>query len=106
MPDSAPLSTARKANAVEPNVTARDVTTGSFPSSRKVHVAGRRHGDLRVAMREIDLEPSANEAALRVYDTSGPISRIDRKSTRLNSSHRCISYAVFCLKKKKNTHVN
>src|SRR5437879_8469833 len=27
---------------------------------------------------------------------------LDRKSTRLNSSHRCISYAVFCLKKKKN----
>src|SRR5437764_6393403 len=27
--------------------------------------------------------------------------RRDRKSTRLNSSHRCISYAVFCLKKKK-----
>src|SRR5437762_2559247 len=28
---------------------------------------------------------------------------VDRKSTRLNSSHRCISYAVFCLKKKKYT---
>src|SRR5438034_5890720 len=28
---------------------------------------------------------------------------IDRKSTRLNSSHTVISYAVFCLKKKKNT---
>src|SRR2546430_17067461 len=28
---------------------------------------------------------------------------IDRKSTRLNSSHSQISYAVFCLKKKKNT---
>src|SRR5437867_4535772 len=28
--------------------------------------------------------------------------RRDRKSTRLNSSHRTISYAVFCLKKKKN----
>src|SRR5207248_10593465 len=27
----------------------------------------------------------------------------DRKSTRLNSSHRTISYAVFCLKKKNNT---
>src|SRR5437764_9696879 len=27
---------------------------------------------------------------------------VDRKSTRLNSSHRCISYAVFCLKKKNN----
>src|SRR5437879_10187731 len=30
----------------------------------------------------------------------------DRKSTRLNSSHRCISYAVFCLKKKKPTPKN
>src|SRR5207248_7049944 len=30
----------------------------------------------------------------------------DRKSTRLNSSHRTISYAVFCLKKKKNTQLN
>src|SRR2546430_7083067 len=31
----------------------------------------------------------------------------DRKSTRLNSSHSQISYAVFCLKKKKNkTHIN
>src|SRR2546430_12550951 len=29
----------------------------------------------------------------------------DRKSTRLNSSHSQISYAVFCLKKKKNTHL-
>src|SRR5437867_9933267 len=28
----------------------------------------------------------------------------DRKSTRLNSSHRTISYAVFCLKKKKTIH--
>src|SRR2546422_71288 len=34
-----------------------------------------------------------------------PISRWrDRKSTRLNSSHGYISYAVFCLKKKKNKH--
>src|SRR5947207_3780526 len=31
-------------------------------------------------------------------------SRIDRKSTRLNSSHTVISYAVFCLKKKKKIH--
>src|SRR5437879_8488287 len=30
----------------------------------------------------------------------------DRKSTRLNSSHRCISYAVFCLKKKKKDDNN
>src|SRR2546430_5967466 len=32
-----------------------------------------------------------------------PVARLDRKSTRLNSSHSQISYAVFCLK-KKNTH--
>src|SRR2546426_1322437 len=31
--------------------------------------------------------------------------RIDRKSTRLNSSHLVISYAVFCLKKKKSIYV-
>src|SRR5437879_9310686 len=31
--------------------------------------------------------------------------RRDRKSTRLNSSHRCISYAVFCLKKKKKKKI-
>src|SRR5689334_24739772 len=30
----------------------------------------------------------------------------DRKSTRLNSSHSSISYAVFCLKKKKRKHTN
>src|SRR5947208_11423435 len=29
--------------------------------------------------------------------------QVDRKSTRLNSSHQIISYAVFCLKKKMNT---
>src|SRR2546422_8201251 len=37
---------------------------------------------------------------LRVQDGRGQ--RSDRKSTRLNSSHGYISYAVFCLKKKKN----
>src|SRR3712207_7936868 len=31
--------------------------------------------------------------------------RVDRKSTRLNSSHANISYAVFCLKKKKNISI-
>src|SRR3712207_8009484 len=32
-----------------------------------------------------------------------PLATLDRKSTRLNSSHANISYAVFCLKKKKTT---
>src|SRR2546426_6552351 len=31
---------------------------------------------------------------------------VDRKSTRLNSSHLVISYAVFCLKKKKGTEIS
>src|SRR2546430_6946937 len=34
-----------------------------------------------------------------------PSQRTDRKSTRLNSSHSQISYAVFCLKKKKSTQI-
>src|SRR3712207_7727329 len=37
---------------------------------------------------------------------SGPLCAEDRKSTRLNSSHANISYAVFCLKKKKKTYHN
>src|SRR2546430_7904942 len=35
----------------------------------------------------------------------GPNSMLDRKSTRLNSSHSQISYAVFCLKKKKKKNI-
>src|SRR5438552_10905277 len=34
-------------------------------------------------------------------DVNGTLTQRDRKSTRLNSSHQIISYAVFCLKKKK-----
>src|SRR3712207_8478487 len=34
---------------------------------------------------------------------NSPAPQVDRKSTRLNSSHANISYAVFCLKKKNNT---
>src|SRR3712207_7889892 len=53
-------------------------------------------------------EPALRERAGlsfdRAYDPAG-VARQDRKSTRLNSSHANISYAVFCLKKKKqNTH--
>src|SRR5688572_31761792 len=44
--------------------------------------------------------PPARAALLR------PVTPRDRKSTRLNSSHSQISYAVFCLKKKKNKTMN
>ncbi|MDX1922938.1 MAG: phosphomethylpyrimidine synthase ThiC [Alphaproteobacteria bacterium] len=50
------------------------VTTGAFPSSRKVYVEGDKHKDIRVAMREIDLAPEAKEEPMRVYDTSGAYS--------------------------------
>src|SRR5206468_9990886 len=39
--------------------------------------------------------------ALALHDEAKPGSRIDRNNTRLNSSHDQISYAVFCLKKKR-----
>src|SRR5256885_5866394 len=41
-------------------------------------------------------------AAVAKIAPDDTISEVDRKSTRLNSSHLVISYAVFCLKKKKN----
>src|SRR5207248_3451704 len=46
---------------------------------------------------------NAAPIAAQLMPGPGPSSRTDRKSTRLNSSHRTISYAVFCLKKKTNT---
>src|SRR5690349_23019805 len=47
-------------------------------------------------------ERSARRMPAAPATTSAPVTRkLDRKSTRLNSSHVEISYAVFCLKKKK-----
>src|SRR6266487_4834275 len=61
-------------------------------------------GDVTDAGHRADLVAAARDLgsiALLMNNASrlGP----DRKSTRLNSSHPSISYAVFCLKKKKNT---
>src|SRR2546426_4408324 len=49
---------------------------------------------------EVDLRGSRVVARTRVRRARS-IAFLDRKSTRLNSSHLVISYAVFCLKKKK-----
>src|SRR5688500_19948866 len=54
--------------------------------------------------------PAAPSEPWRVVLRTGPTSppragvRVDRKSTRLNSSHLVISYAVFCLKKKNSEY--
>src|SRR5947209_13956561 len=54
---------------------------------------------------EVRLDPGAAERAIRSLGAAagGDPSRGDRKSTRLNSSHANISYAVFCLKKKQKS---
>src|SRR5688572_31998927 len=49
--------------------------------------------------RHAERDPHHRGQRERAHDLDG---REDRKSTRLNSSHSQISYAVFCLKKKKN----
>src|SRR2546422_95963 len=50
--------------------------------------------------------PLANNLVYVFVDDQNLFYGIDRKSTRLNSSHGYISYAVFCLKKKKKRHTN
>src|SRR5258708_16299749 len=54
---------------------------------------------------ELGLEPRVDRVVAEVRPLVEPADRLvtldrDRKSTRLNSSHQIISYAVFCLKKK------
>src|SRR5437762_7423595 len=58
---------------------------------------GRRHDPFRCG----DRFPRLLRARRAEAEESDHRIGRDRKSTRLNSSHRCISYAVFCLKKKK-----
>src|SRR5437763_16911780 len=73
----------------------------------------RRSSDLGVEARgapvHTDLRRApgvtAQDGSLRHSLRHAVESTRDQKSTRLNSSHRCISYAVFCLKKKK-TKIN
>src|SRR3712207_8474912 len=57
-------------------------------------------GTLRLALREA---PIVVVVLVAVFVTGESWQFLDRKSTRLNSSHANISYAVFCLKKKKPT---
>src|SRR3712207_8274972 len=57
-----------------------------------------------VAARAFDVEHQGGRVQLRQsHAAPRSTTQPDRKSTRLNSSHANISYAVFCLKKKKKT---
>src|SRR2546422_7167125 len=62
-------------------------------------VVGRAVGDPS-GLEDGDVGPGALTQHAAVRETE----RRDRKSTRLNSSHGYISYAVFCLKKKKQVY--
>ncbi len=55
------------------------VTTDPIRGSRKVHIGSAGNPDLRVAMREIHLDPTSGEAPVRVYDTSGPYTDPDAR---------------------------
>src|SRR5437762_10702740 len=70
-----------------------------------LHVERRRGYAERDGARQHGAVPGGRVAGVGLTDVRR-VARLqdelarDRKSTRLNSSHRCISYAVFCLKKK------
>src|SRR3712207_8914538 len=61
---------------------------------------GRRSGREGIGMSKLSVDRRALLGAAAILAT-GAVPARDRKSTRLNSSHANISYAVFCLKKKK-----
>src|SRR3712207_7328871 len=75
--------------------------TTLFRSQLRVHdIAGK-------FLRQVDLPGLGTVGGMRAKRDDGELfytftSYLDRKSTRLNSSHANISYAVFCLKKKNN----
>src|SRR2546422_5333361 len=66
--------------------------------SHQVSIAGRSVDRIRERRLHLSLRPSVGESG------EGFDHYRDRKSTRLNSSHGYISYAVFCLKKKKKKY--
>src|SRR2546422_8618272 len=81
--------------------------TTLFRSVYRNERSGTLHGMLRVRGLTMDdahiflREDQIEDEIFRLLDIVELVLAQDRKSTRLNSSHGYISYAVFCLKKKK-----
>src|SRR2546426_4184840 len=78
----------------------RLVATSTFCSGRRRLRARRVVAVARTASKPSTHRPSGDNAMGSKSKTQFT-AQVDRKSTRLNSSHLVISYAVFCLKKKK-----
>src|SRR2546427_12565337 len=75
----------------------------SWPREDLVAALAQRRLFLRVDRLEAFVEPPDLVATVQAFGNPDHTLPVDRKSTRLNSSHSQISYAVFCLKKKKKT---
>src|SRR5947209_14420790 len=71
----------------------------SFPTRRSSDLVGFEPGGTLHLAPHLTREPNPDECAKLESILNQAVE--DRKSTRLNSSHANISYAVFCLKKKK-----
>src|SRR3989454_5688741 len=81
-----------------------------FPYTTLFRSVGLDDSEVEVLGRE-EVDGAARERGAALVQLASVDGRAhvardpDRKSTRLNSSHLVISYAVFCLKKKKNTFI-
>src|SRR2546426_5993491 len=60
-----------------------------------------RVSETMLSILTLSVTPACLRLSVRARFTQAGVTDRDRKSTRLNSSHLVISYAVFCLKKKK-----
>src|SRR6266705_3743719 len=103
----------------KPFVTSWNETSATIMTSRVRRRDSRQHDRASQVLRTIGIETASlgeldghpldeDELGHRIrplVDDGGTGVRRDRKSTRLNSSHRTISYADFCLKKKKKNNI-
>src|SRR3712207_7668855 len=78
--------------------TGRHAHEGTGRNRRAIGVVDVGESDTAGCVDERPVEGDADASAQRALEVD--LARRDRKSTRLNSSHANISYAVFCLKKK------
>src|SRR3712207_4104001 len=79
-----------------------------FEVGESVTVMDGPFATLPATINEINAEQQKLQVLVSIFGRETPVelsfNQVDRKSTRLNSSHANISYAVFCLKKKNTQH--